>query len=115
MRRLMEFVLLSPHRLIFMDCFNNRMSEEDLLKGADLGVEQIIAASGAKGQRTLANIVEAREYLATVVIDQSLKNLCKNQHAQCSFWATLGECESKFEQRKPTALILLLVTYVYFG
>jgi hypothetical protein len=70
------------------------LTESELLHGADIGVLQVITAS-TEGENIKANIAEAREYLSTVEIDQGLKDMCKNKHEYCAFWATIGECESK--------------------
>ncbi|CAJ1947715.1 unnamed protein product [Cylindrotheca closterium] len=64
--------------------------------GSDLGVEQSIDAIRAK--ECLATIESARKYVANeVMVDEKYaktRDLCKNQHKDCTFWSVLGECEN---------------------
>jgi len=64
--------------------------------GADIGVPQRISSFSGT-EKTKAIIAEGREYVSTLILEKSLKDLCKNQHEDCAFWATLGECEGKKE------------------
>ena len=81
-----------PTCIIYSDT-ERALEEIDILHGADFGVSQDISKAPNEGERTMANIAEAREYLAGVSLPEDLKELCRNEHAQCSFWATLGECD----------------------
>jgi len=79
--------------LLLLVC--SEWDEDDLVSGTDMGVPQDISESD-EGEATRAIIIEAREYMAGVFLDESVKKLCRNEHPGCSFWATLGECEGRW-------------------
>ena len=72
--------------------------EEDEQYGIDFGVVQVIDGNDDEIAATMAKLLETENYmeeLATTV-DRFiyLRKECRNEEDLCSFWATLGECES---------------------
>lgn len=69
--------------------------QHDIASGADLGEPQVLGDENAGD--IIAVIEAARVYIQdTVAVDPKLvkiKDLCRNQHTQCAFWASVGECE----------------------
>jgi hypothetical protein len=91
----LPYPIACDHPISLINSAQKKFTEGELLRGADIGVPQIIRAS-IEGGSIQAIIAEAREYLSTVKIKRSLKDMCKNKHESCSFWATIGECEGTF-------------------
>lgn len=64
--------------------------------GSDLGEPQVI--EGTTAEATAQRIQDARTYMAqSVMVEEKysrVRHLCKNEHAQCAFWATIGECDA---------------------
>ncbi|GKY90387.1 hypothetical protein MPSEU_000012700 [Mayamaea pseudoterrestris] len=73
-----------------------RSMQPDLVSGADMGEPQLLGGEAATD--VIAIIEAARAYLQdTVAADPKLakiKSICLNKHAQCGFWASVGECEA---------------------
>jgi len=63
--------------------------------GSDFGEPQVLDVTNEEGIRKI--IEEARVYMAeTVRKDEKyikVRDICKNENAQCAFWASVGECE----------------------
>ena len=64
--------------------------------GSEMGEPQTVDAS--KQNEIFEVIAQARLYMNNVVhLDDKYKDvrdICKNQHESCAFWASLGECEN---------------------
>ena len=78
-----------------------RSMQQDLASGSDMGEPQVL---GDENSAEIMAIIEAaRAYLQdTVDADPKLvkiKSICENKHAQCAFWASVGECEVRWTCR----------------
>ncbi len=63
--------------------------------GLDFGVAQTLSSDYWDDlQTSSARILESRNYLVTVELKPGIKELCRNEHEQCTAWALLGECEA---------------------
>ncbi|CAJ1958848.1 unnamed protein product [Cylindrotheca closterium] len=59
----------------------------------DMGVEQGLGSASFSPDKVLMAIAESEHYLKTTMMKQSIRNKCKNTHADCTVWALDGECE----------------------
>jgi len=51
-------------------------------------------ADGSTIEEVAKQIRKSITYMKTVDMDDTTRARCKNEHALCSFWATVGECDS---------------------
>lgn len=68
----------------------------ELELGLDFGVAQSLwgtAQFPADAEDAKALIEKTRHYLQTLVMKQEIKDMCRNQHEQCTAWAVGGECK----------------------
>lgn len=78
----------------------SKMTRSDLVLTAtasNLGVPQIINAPGMDQAAIEAILADAEEYFEyTVKLDDrylTVRDTCRNQHAQCAHWAAQGKCD----------------------
>ena len=71
------------------------MHDLSLEQGLDFGVAQSLFNTEFHVEQAAvkARILETRHYLETVKLTKGLKELCLNQHEECTTWAVAGECE----------------------
>jgi len=70
-------------------------TDEELEVAADMGVAQRLENTEfhIPAEEASERIIVAREHLKTSGIEESLFDICKNQHEDCTTWAIAGECE----------------------
>jgi len=68
---------------------------KELEVAADMGTEQKLEdlGFGVSKEQVVARIIAAREHIITAGLDDGVKEICKNQHEDCTTWAVAGECE----------------------
>jgi hypothetical protein len=71
-----------------------QLEQDELKFGLDFGVAQSLSNDVFKVDETVtkARILESRQYLNTVELKEGLKQLCRNEHEECTTWAIAGEC-----------------------
>lgn len=64
--------------------------------GSDMGEPQELDATYS--EEIFARIEKSREYMHSKVMVEEryedVRSICQNQHASCTFWSVLGECEN---------------------
>jgi len=75
-----------------------------LERGGDLGVLQNVPTVWSNTDRFRDKIVQTRDYLqrakrlSTLVVEEDqpfdLMEICRNQHAECTFWSLVDQCEA---------------------
>lgn len=86
----------SPNSLLFTDEENISDEDEDFSLGSDMGLLQSLDADHR--DEIYQRIRDARRYLQEVVMTENkyekVRGTCQNAHADCTYWAILGECDN---------------------
>jgi hypothetical protein len=70
--------------------------EEDLERGADMGVPQKLWSNkfNVDEDQTEETILAAREYMKNMDLHEEVKTNCRNYEKMCAVWAVHGECDA---------------------
>jgi hypothetical protein len=65
-----------------------RWTTEELEVAADMGTEQKLENLGFRvsKEQVAARIIAAREHIQTEEVDEKVKEICKNEHEDCTTW-----------------------------
>jgi prolyl 4-hydroxylase len=78
------------------DFWANFLQQKNQLYGSDIGVLQTAEGDTKQIKQVLARIKEGQAYMQLVQTDDTyelVRDICKNEHHLCAWWAVEGQCE----------------------